>query len=273
MDNELKGRGNSLNYTFRMHDPRVGRFFATDPLEKDYPWYSPYQFSGNRLIDAKELEGLEPHVLFDDLQGAAINFGEQYNGYSIQQNKEIASNFYKVEVSKGVFKYAYTTPVIGKADEVNPRNSNDVPKNAVPGYVAWAHTHGGAKLSINMYDRETNRQIKQFGKFNKIEFDFDKKYEILDGDNNPSGSDFNITKEYTEKNKDTFIQAYTFTPSGIVWKSKANNGDNTVESVDIKMSRLSPSDPNSPLRINQNSPDCTPDVLPEPDNNPIKPIE
>lgn len=23
-DNELKGEGNSLNYTFRMHDPRVG---------------------------------------------------------------------------------------------------------------------------------------------------------------------------------------------------------------------------------------------------------
>ena len=43
-----------------MHDPRVGRFFATDPLEKKYPWYSPYQFSGNRLIDMIELEGLEP---------------------------------------------------------------------------------------------------------------------------------------------------------------------------------------------------------------------
>jgi hypothetical protein len=60
MDNELKGEGNSLNYTFRMHDPRVGRFFARDPLEKKYPFYSPYQFSGNRVIDMVELEGLEP---------------------------------------------------------------------------------------------------------------------------------------------------------------------------------------------------------------------
>jgi RHS repeat-associated protein len=59
-DDELKGEGNSLNYTFRMHDPRVGRFFATDPLEAIYPFYSPYQFSGNRLIDMIELEGLEP---------------------------------------------------------------------------------------------------------------------------------------------------------------------------------------------------------------------
>nr|WP_291131278.1 RHS repeat-associated core domain-containing protein [Flavobacterium sp. UBA7682] len=59
-DDEIKGEGNSLNYTFRMHDPRVGRFFAVDPLDKQYPFYSPYQFSGNRLIDMVELEGLEP---------------------------------------------------------------------------------------------------------------------------------------------------------------------------------------------------------------------
>ncbi|SPE77624.1 RHS Repeat protein [Flavobacterium columnare] len=58
-DDELKGEGNSLNYTFRMHDPRVGRFFATDPKFKDYPYNSPYAFSENRVMDAVELEGLE----------------------------------------------------------------------------------------------------------------------------------------------------------------------------------------------------------------------
>jgi len=58
-DDEIKGEGNSLNYTFRMHDPRVGRFFAVDPLEKKYPWNSAYAFSENRVIDGVELEGLE----------------------------------------------------------------------------------------------------------------------------------------------------------------------------------------------------------------------
>ncbi|MEL1244930.1 RHS repeat-associated core domain-containing protein [Flavobacterium sp. DGU11] len=61
-DDELKGPGNSLNYTYRMHDPRIGRFFAVDPLTGKYPFYSPYAFSGNRVIDASELEGLEPFV-------------------------------------------------------------------------------------------------------------------------------------------------------------------------------------------------------------------
>ena len=68
-DDELKGEGNSLNYTFRMHDPRVGRFFAVDPMTHQYPWYSPYQFSGNKVIQFIELEGLEealPKQHFDD---------------------------------------------------------------------------------------------------------------------------------------------------------------------------------------------------------------
>lgn len=59
MDNELKGRGNSLNYTFRMHDPRVGRFFAVDPLAYSYPYNSPYAFSENDVISHVELEGGE----------------------------------------------------------------------------------------------------------------------------------------------------------------------------------------------------------------------
>jgi hypothetical protein len=42
-----------------MHDPRVGRFFAIDPLFRKYPHNSPYAFSENRVIDAIEFEGLE----------------------------------------------------------------------------------------------------------------------------------------------------------------------------------------------------------------------
>jgi hypothetical protein len=59
MDDEIKGEGNSVNYKYRMHDPRIGRFFAVDPLAAKYPYNSPYAFSENRVLDAVELEGLE----------------------------------------------------------------------------------------------------------------------------------------------------------------------------------------------------------------------
>ena len=58
-DDEIKGEGNSLNYEYRMHDPRLGRFFKIDPLARLFPWNSPYAFSENRVVDGVELEGLE----------------------------------------------------------------------------------------------------------------------------------------------------------------------------------------------------------------------
>jgi RHS repeat-associated protein len=58
-DDEVKGEGNSINYKFRMHDPRLGRFLTVDRLAPNYPYNSAYAFSENRLVDGIELEGLE----------------------------------------------------------------------------------------------------------------------------------------------------------------------------------------------------------------------
>ncbi|WP_306639583.1 Tox-REase-5 domain-containing protein [Sanyastnella coralliicola] len=58
-DDELKGDGNSVNYKFRMHDARIGRFLSLDPLAPDYPHNSPYAFSENIVINGIELEGAE----------------------------------------------------------------------------------------------------------------------------------------------------------------------------------------------------------------------
>ncbi|MNU71523.1 RHS Repeat protein [compost metagenome] len=66
MDNEMKGQGNSLNYEYRMHDSRLGRFFSVDPLAPKYPHNSSYAFSENKVIHAVELEGLESKVIVDN---------------------------------------------------------------------------------------------------------------------------------------------------------------------------------------------------------------
>ncbi len=58
-DDEIKGEGNSVNFKYRMHDPRLGRFLSTDPLAMHFPWNSTYSFSMNRVIDKIELEGAE----------------------------------------------------------------------------------------------------------------------------------------------------------------------------------------------------------------------
>ena len=56
-DDEVKGEGNSINYKLRMYDPRIGRFFATDPYEASYPAHSTYSFVGNNPISNIEVDG------------------------------------------------------------------------------------------------------------------------------------------------------------------------------------------------------------------------
>ena len=56
-----------------MHDPRVGRFFATDPLSRKYPFYTPYSFSGNKVTAFSELEGLEEAWVIRDSKIVTVN--------------------------------------------------------------------------------------------------------------------------------------------------------------------------------------------------------
>jgi RHS repeat-associated protein len=79
-DDEVKGEGNSVNYSYRMHDPRVGRFFAVDPLSTEFPWNSPYAFSENVLISAVELEGLEKFYLHTYSFAPFDSFGGGFHG-------------------------------------------------------------------------------------------------------------------------------------------------------------------------------------------------
>jgi hypothetical protein len=58
----VKGIGNQQDYGMRIYDPRLGRFLSVDPLTKTFPWYTPYQFSGNKPIWASDLDGLEENT-------------------------------------------------------------------------------------------------------------------------------------------------------------------------------------------------------------------
>jgi RHS repeat-associated protein len=50
---------NWIPFKWRNHDPQIGRFINIDPLADDYRYNTPYAFSENRVIDGRELEGLE----------------------------------------------------------------------------------------------------------------------------------------------------------------------------------------------------------------------
>ena len=58
-DDEVKGAGNSQDYGMRIYDPRLGKFLSVDPITKQYPELTPYQFASNTPIQAIDLDGLE----------------------------------------------------------------------------------------------------------------------------------------------------------------------------------------------------------------------
>ena len=86
-DDEIKGENNSINYKYRMHDTRIGRFFAVDPLAPKYPHNSPYAFSENRVLDGIELEGLEFEPINNN-QGEMVD--AKYVGYDWSSGSPVA---------------------------------------------------------------------------------------------------------------------------------------------------------------------------------------
>jgi RHS repeat-associated protein len=110
-DDEIKGDGNSVNYKYRMHDPRVGRFFAVDPLATSYPWNSPYAFSENKVIYAIELEGLEA------ANATAMTFDGKFGG--IGGVKILGSNVtvvYDVDESTATYMMTISHTFNGKKE-------------------------------------------------------------------------------------------------------------------------------------------------------------
>ena len=64
-DNDPKGiEGSQQDYGMRIYDPRVGRFLGVDPITKQYPELTPYQFASNTPIQAVDLDGLEAKEVF-----------------------------------------------------------------------------------------------------------------------------------------------------------------------------------------------------------------
>ncbi len=47
------------SFKWRNYDPAIGRFMCIDPLSEKYNYQSTYNFAENRVIDGRELEGLE----------------------------------------------------------------------------------------------------------------------------------------------------------------------------------------------------------------------
>jgi RHS repeat-associated protein len=83
-DDEVYGStGTSYEFTFRVYDPRTGRFLSVDPIGQNYPHASPYGFAENSPIQCIDLEGLEKYKVT----------GRSFIPMATVQNPWYSSNF------------------------------------------------------------------------------------------------------------------------------------------------------------------------------------
>ncbi len=67
--------GSYLDFEYRGYNSRIGRFFVVDPLHKEYPELTPYQFASNNPIGNIEVEGLEGAPVNPNTYGAPAPAG------------------------------------------------------------------------------------------------------------------------------------------------------------------------------------------------------
>ena len=69
------------DYGFRWYNPTIAKFLSVDPLAKGYPWYTPYQFAGNKPIWAVDLDGLEEAI------STSSPYGQMRNQHNIKERR------------------------------------------------------------------------------------------------------------------------------------------------------------------------------------------
>ena len=108
--------------------PDLGRFFNIDPLAKKYQYNSTYAFSENRVVDARELEGLEKVQINEGTKNLIIAVKGYQNGNPDPGKTQ--TKFYEkdsfVASLKNTFGNRNDTQVAVFDGSMNSRTPNDI---------------------------------------------------------------------------------------------------------------------------------------------------
>ena len=122
--------GGFQNYGFRMYDTRIARFWGVDPLAKDYPMLTPFQFASCSpilLIDVDGLEGIENTVGY-------MSNGVPFSYFNARQSTYVKpKTLPEVELKKTIFQQS-TKQKIPYQGEIRPAPSEYE--------IAWAESAG-----------------------------------------------------------------------------------------------------------------------------------
>jgi len=144
-DNEVKGDGNQQDYGFRIYDSRLGRFQSVDPITKQYPELTPYQFASNnpiRFIDIDGLEGADPGDVLTGLFSLATSYITAVVEETVTATVEyVRDQISQIEVTPYVKAEVKVTTGARIAGEVNKSAGGDFNAGSVQVFAAKAEVN------------------------------------------------------------------------------------------------------------------------------------
>ena len=198
-DNEVKGKGNSLDFGARVYDSRLGRFLSIDPDALKYPSLTPYLFAADNPLKYIDFDGKGPEDAVYIFSGAIISSPFQTTSPSVQSIRDGVKSF-----SGDVRLYA----------SLYVQDESYIINSVVESIKEWHTDHPSGTISLVGYSyggtiaNSVSKELEAAG----IEVEL---LYIIDGaDGTDSGPDrsvsSNVKKNITkfQKNSDSSFQNY-----------------------------------------------------------------
>ena len=157
----------------RIYSERLGRFLSVDPLNKTYPWWTPYQFAGNMPIVSVDIDGMEPSYPlnlneYSNKMLKEYNNDKQFDGVREHEKNKLHKEAFEMSNAYRVVNYFnLNKKVLNELD--NPAtpfpaqegkvNLNDKKRGY---YDCITSVIGACRILYNDYALETRSTIGKF---------------------------------------------------------------------------------------------------------------
>ncbi len=145
-DNETYGEGNAFDFGARIYDSRLGRWMSLDPLQANYPGFSPYNFASNSPITIVDFDGRENVIYLIILPDASGPVKDNAQNIANSANK----NFEALDVKTRVVVFESKGPMPPSFDVKNMDKTDAVA------------IIGGSKKSIEKFAEGINPKSSRF---------------------------------------------------------------------------------------------------------------
>jgi hypothetical protein len=149
------------SFKWRNYDYAIGRFMCIDPLAEKYTYNSPYAFAENRVIDGRELEGLE----WVDADGYKVyntnpNDGKVgYTNCATTENKNLGNALKSTPTGTGQFDKLVnmTHPVEIEVNKTDAPTSKGEP--VLGATITPKENNSEGKSTITLFDKNINALV------------------------------------------------------------------------------------------------------------------